>query len=194
MVIVISLKYQRVSGQHNFDHFSSSETIPSYHWEVLCATVWRLVLVVSYSILLQSWRILGIILLNSDVRWTKIQYNFHISIQISGKYNIRRDLYSSVSKLTVYFLDHGVRFATKERMFSSQRPDQLSGPPTLQWVPRALSPAVNRPGCEADHSSSSAAEVKNARSYNSTPAYLFLSWCLIKHRDKFTTYLTSLRT
>jgi hypothetical protein len=34
--------------------------------------------------------------------------------------------------------------------------------PPIQWVPGALSTGVKRPGREADHSSPSSAEVKNA--------------------------------
>jgi len=42
--------------------------------------------------------------------------------------------------------------------------------PPIQWVPRALSPAVKRPGREVDHSTLSSGEVKNALSYTSTPS------------------------
>jgi hypothetical protein len=41
--------------------------------------------------------------------------------------------------------------------------------PPIQWVPRALSVGVKRPGREADHSPPSSAEVKNAWSYTCTP-------------------------
>jgi hypothetical protein len=41
-------------------------------------------------------------------------------------------------------------------------------------------------GSEADHSSPSSAEDMNAWSYASTVSYVFMAWCLIKHRDKFT--------
>jgi hypothetical protein len=37
--------------------------------------------------------------------------------------------------------------------------------------------------CEADHSPPSRLEVKNAWRYTSTPPYIFMAWCLIKHRD-----------
>jgi hypothetical protein len=47
-------------------------------------------------------------------------------------------------------------------------------------------PGVKRPAREADHSPPSSAEVKNAWSYNSTPQYVFIAWCLVKHRDNFT--------
>jgi hypothetical protein len=42
---------------------------------------------------------------------------------------------------------------------------------------------VKRLGREAYHSPPSSAEVKNARSYTSTPQYAFMAWCLVKHRD-----------
>jgi len=48
---------------------------------------------------------------------------------------------------------------------------QVLGPTQLptQWVPRALSLEVKRPGSEADYSPSSSAEVKNAWNYTYTP-------------------------
>jgi hypothetical protein len=63
--------------------------------------------------------------------------------------------------------------------------------PPIQWVPRALSLEVKRPGREADHSPPSTAEVKELvelclQSPN-TP-----SWCGVQfeHRDNFTfTYM-----
>jgi hypothetical protein len=50
----------------------------------------------------------------------------------------------------------------------------------------ALSLGEKRPGREADHSPPSSAEVNNAWSYTSTPQYIFMAWCLVKHRDNFT--------
>jgi hypothetical protein len=58
--------------------------------------------------------------------------------------------------------------------------------PPIQWVPGALSLGVKRPEREADHLPPSSAEVKNAWSYASTPQYVFMAWCLVKHRDNFT--------
>jgi hypothetical protein len=58
--------------------------------------------------------------------------------------------------------------------------------PPIQWVPGALSLGVKRPGREADHSPPSIVEVKNAWSYTTTPQYVFMEWCLVKHRDNFT--------
>jgi hypothetical protein len=48
---------------------------------------------------------------------------------------------------------------------------------------------VKWPGCEADHSPPSSAEVKNAWSCTSTPQYVFMVWCLVEHRDNFCHYL-----
>jgi len=45
---------------------------------------------------------------------------------------------------------------------------------------RALFLWVKWPGCVADHSPPSSAEVKKAWSYNSTPQYAFMAWCSIK--------------
>jgi hypothetical protein len=59
----------------------------------------------------------------------------------------------------------------------------------IQWVQGALSLGVKRPRREADHLPPSSVEVKNAWSYTSTPQYVFMAWCLVKHRDNFTLYL-----
>jgi len=53
-------------------------------------------------------------------------------------------------------------------------------------LPGALFLGVKRPGHEADHSPPSSAEVKNAWSYTSTPQYVFVALCLVKHRDYLT--------
>jgi hypothetical protein len=58
--------------------------------------------------------------------------------------------------------------------------------PPLQWVPEALSLAIKRPERESGHSPSSSAEVKNAWNSTSTPQYIFVAWCSVKHRDNFT--------
>jgi hypothetical protein len=34
---------------------------------------------------------------------------------------------------------------------------------------------------------------KNAWSYTSTPQYIFMAWCLVKHRDNFTFTFTHTR-
>jgi len=50
----------------------------------------------------------------------------------------------------------------------------------------ALSLEVKRLRREADHSPPPNAEVKNAWSYTSTSPYVFMVYCLVKHRDNFT--------
>jgi hypothetical protein len=63
--------------------------------------------------------------------------------------------------------------------------------PPIQWVRGALSLGAKWPGHEADNSPPSSPEVKNAWSYTSTPLYVFMAWCLVKHWEKFTFYLYS---
>jgi hypothetical protein len=58
--------------------------------------------------------------------------------------------------------------------------------PPIQWVPGVVSPGVKRLEHGADHSPPSSAEVKNTWHYTSTPHYVFMEWCLVKHRDNFT--------
>jgi hypothetical protein len=53
----------------------------------------------------------------------------------------------------------------------------------IEWVQGAVSLGVKRPGREADHPPLSSIAVKNAWSYTSTPRYVFMAWCLVKHRD-----------
>jgi hypothetical protein len=50
-------------------------------------------------------------------------------------------------------------------------------------VLRFLTLRVKRPGSVADHSPLSSTKVKNAWNYTSTPPYVFMAWCLVKHRD-----------
>jgi hypothetical protein len=63
--------------------------------------------------------------------------------------------------------------------------------PPIQWVLEALSLGVKWLESEVDHSSPSSAEVKNAWSYTSTPQYIFMEWCYVKHRDNFTFYTSA---
>jgi hypothetical protein len=49
-----------------------------------------------------------------------------------------------------------------------------------------FSPGIKRPGHEADHSPPSSAEIKNEWSYSSAHPYVFMVWCSVEHRDKFT--------
>jgi hypothetical protein len=58
--------------------------------------------------------------------------------------------------------------------------------PPIQWVTGALSLGIKQLGHEADHSPPSSAKIKNVWSYTCTPQYIFMVWCLVKHRDNFT--------
>jgi hypothetical protein len=60
-------------------------------------------------------------------------------------------------------------FATASRL--ALRPTQ----PPIRWVPGDLSPEVKCPGCEAEYSPLSSAEVKKGRSYTSAPP-IMSSW------------------
>jgi hypothetical protein len=53
---------------------------------------------------------------------------------------------------------------------------------------RGSFPGGKRPWREADYSPPSSAEVKNAWSYTSTPQYVFMAWCLVKHRKYSSTH------
>jgi hypothetical protein len=68
------------------------------------------------------------------------------------------------------------------------RPDWLYGPSSLLSKGHRGGggcPGLKSPGCEADHSPTSSAEVKNERSYTFTPQYVFMAWFLFKHMDNF---------
>jgi hypothetical protein len=88
---------------------------------------------------------------------------------------------SVVSIATCYGLDdRGVGVPSPGRvknfLFSmSSRPALESTQPPIQWVPGALSPWVERPGREADHSPPTSAEVNEMWIYTSTPLYAFMS-------------------
>jgi hypothetical protein len=105
---------------------------------------------------------------------------------------------SSVGIALGYGLDDRVsrvRFPAEAGKFSHHHRVQNgsgSHPASIQWVPGALSLRVKRPGRESDHSPPSSAEVNKAWSYTSTPQYVFMAWCLVKHRDNFTLFVICL--
>jgi len=45
---------------------------------------------------------------------------------------------------------------------------------------------IKQPEREADHSPPYSAEVQNAWSCTSTPQFVFMAWCLVRHRENFT--------
>jgi len=75
-------------------------------------------------------------------------------------------------------------FVTMSRLIL--RPTQ----PPIQWVLLAISSGLKQPSHEADCSPPSGAEIHHAWRYTSTPPYVFMVWCLIKHRVNFTCIFT----
>jgi hypothetical protein len=71
-------------------------------------------------------------------------------------------------------------------LLTASRPVLWPNQPPFQLVPGALYPGIKRPGREGDRLRPSSAELKNVWSYISTPQYVFIAWCLVKHRDNFT--------
>jgi hypothetical protein len=104
-------------------------------------------------------------------------------------------LSSSVCIATSYGLDDRssrVRFPAGAGNFSlHDRVQNGSGAhPALYSVGTGSSfHEVKRRVRQVDHSPPSSAEVKHAWSYTSAPPYVFMVWCLVKHRDNFTFYL-----
>jgi hypothetical protein len=75
-------------------------------------------------------------------------------------------------------------------LLHSIQTDSGAHPASYQWVSGALSPAIMRPGCEADHSPRSSAEVKNGGAIPPLPhACSWLGASLMKPRDNFNSYL-----
>jgi len=105
-----------------------------------------------------------------------------------------RKIYRVVSRESGYGQGTTIRFPARGGiLFLPPRPDRLSGPasqpasqPPIQWVARALSPVIKRPGCEAGNSPPSNAQFKNTWSRISTPLYVFTMLYLVKHWHNFT--------
>jgi hypothetical protein len=85
--------------------------------------------------------------------------------------------------MMVYFL-----FAT------ASRPALGPTQPPNQWVPGNITPGVKRPGREADHLTSSSAEVKNAWNCTSAPLICLHGARLVEHGDNFALIVLDLVT
>jgi hypothetical protein len=77
-----------------------------------------------------------------------------------------------------------VRFPAAVENFSFQHRVQNSS--GAQPASYPMGTRGSFPGGKSDHSPPSSAEVQNVWSYTSTPQYIFMAWCLVKHRDNFT--------
>jgi hypothetical protein len=76
----------------------------------------------------------------------------------------------------------GVKSPGRVKNFLFYTSSTLAVGPTelpIQWVSRALSPGVKRPGREPDHSPPTNAKIKKTWIYTSTPSYVFMEQCLI---------------
>jgi hypothetical protein len=56
--------------------------------------------------------------------------------------------------------------------------------PSIQWLPGALSLGIKQLQCEVDHCH--LVKGREWWSYTSTHPYVFMAWCLSKHRNNFT--------
>jgi hypothetical protein len=99
---------------------------------------------------------------------------------------------SVVSIANGYGLDHQairVWFLARPRVFTSPyHPERLCGPPSLlsNGYRELFHRAVKQKGFEADPSPPTSAKFKKIWTYTSTPPYVFMEKCLVKHRDRFT--------
>jgi hypothetical protein len=75
---------------------------------------------------------------------------------------------------------------------TASRPSLGPTQPPIQRVTGFLSSGVKRLGREADDSPPSSVEVKNEWRYTSTPNYVLMPRCLVKHRDNFNFTFTGL--
>jgi hypothetical protein len=89
---------------------------------------------------------------------------------------------------TGLFIHKGIRSAVvRVEDISDVASRPALGPPTiLSTEYGGLFPRGKAAGREAEHLTPFSAEVRNAWSCNSSPQYVFIACCLVKHRDSFT--------
>jgi hypothetical protein len=125
------------------------------------------------------------------ITWPYIpKHTMHIWIPIDHEYG----WLNSVQWLGYELEDRG-SIRGRGRFFCFRHRVQTGSGPHPASYPTSTGdyfPGVKRPGREAEHSPPSSAEVKNEWSCTSTP-YVFLTWCLVQHRDNFVFTLLNLR-
>jgi len=72
---------------------------------------------------------------------------------------------------------------------TASRSDLGPNQPPIKWIPETYTPGVKRPEREDDHLHIMPM-LKNAWCYTCTPQYVFVMWCFVNHKDKFTSYIT----
>jgi hypothetical protein len=91
-----------------------------------------------------------------------------------------------VTRLEIWMTEESGSYSLgmDRRYFSSPKhSNRLWGPPSL--LPRGFQ-GLFRWCKSAGEKLLTRAEIKNAWNYTSAPLYVFMAWCLIKHRKKFT--------
>jgi hypothetical protein len=87
---------------------------------------------------------------------------------------------------------NGVQFQAQARilLFATTSTTALDPTqPPMQWVLQAISPGIR--WLAHDHSPLYHSKAKNVWSNASTHPYIFMIWCLIKHRDNFNLLLSN---
>jgi hypothetical protein len=70
--------------------------------------------------------------------------------------------------------------------FKPSRPALCPTQPPIYLIAGVYSPRANRQWSESNHSPPSMDESKNPWSYTSSPPYVCIAWCLIRHRGSLT--------
>jgi hypothetical protein len=122
-----------------------------------------------------------------------IERNFPFTGTLSGKFTVKSKglILQSTGSRDIYGLTSG-ELGFDSRLgkaiflfYIRSRPAVGSTQTPIQWY-RGAFPASELLGGAGDHSPTSSAELMNAWIYISTPPYVFMAGCLIKHRENVT--------